>query len=40
MDPCVFNRTRNNIKSTITVYVDNPLITGVDIKNIVDVSLT
>ena len=37
MDPCVFNRTHNNIQTTITVYVDNLLITSVDVKSIDDV---
>ena len=37
MDPCVFNRTHNNIQTTITVYVDDLLITSVDVKSIDDV---
>ena len=37
MNPCVFNRTHNNIQTTITVYVDDLLITSVDIKRIDEV---
>ena len=37
MDPCVFNRTHNNIQTTITVYVDDLIITSVDVKSMDDV---